>query len=669
MKENAEAKDSSEEASEPQLGPRATKIKERLRHNIDDDDDLVISKEDSGVQYANKAGKTFTDALHAREKILHSLVKQGCTMVGNVEVAALSGEVNAVVESECRQEAWRKSLQEDAEKTEKALKKMNDHWEHAATKLKIPEDLHASLCQLKQWSHELTDQKLAVIEGLRGELRELESTYSEEILEHARERAELLRRITEHVTELHQSYRAALREVQDVADKERRSLVKHYSGVWDESVQQLNDQMQQLLHQRLSNRTARTDQIIELKLHGAAPHTAIKDKLDSDIEKVLVEVMRIKAAQQMEESQLRYNQHVLQQQYRETTALVSEGRRSLNALMPTLNSFRRKVEAAEEGRAHSEQTALREIARIKELTQQYRSRLAKTTDVYTRQSRGLAHMHYGIMHDLVTKIVDTERAIQHGVLAREWVEPDLSGLTDLCPALNPRHTPALAAASRILAPPEEDSLEGSVSGETSADEEFLSALAVEAVFLVDEDTSHMQHHGPLLMLEHIFWELAIRTEADVLKLLKIARRHLLNRPQRPRLQREEEEEEEEEVDDADDEGISLQAREKLFSAEDILTILVAFSSSRGGSAAVHVEGKDGLARPPEYAEEEEEGTRWQNFISAFCKRSQAWSTIRDALTQYHLVLTERLEETKRVEALRRENAELRYLLQDVSAEE
>lgn len=58
---------------------------------------------------------------------------------------------------------------------------------------------------------------------------------------------------------------------------------------------------------------------------------------------MLVELMRVKAGQQMEESQLRYNQQVLQQQYRETTALVSEGRRTLNALRPTLNSNRRKV--------------------------------------------------------------------------------------------------------------------------------------------------------------------------------------------------------------------------------------------------------------------------------------------------------------------------------------
>lgn len=53
--------------------------------------------------------------------------------------------------------------------------------------------------------------------------------------------------------------------------------------------------------------------------------------------------MRMKAAQQVEESQLRYSQQVLQQQYRETTALVSEARRSLNALTPVLNTYRRKV--------------------------------------------------------------------------------------------------------------------------------------------------------------------------------------------------------------------------------------------------------------------------------------------------------------------------------------
>lgn len=52
----------------------------------------------------------------------------------------------------------------------------------------------------------------------------------------------------------------------------------------------------------------------------------------------------------------------------------------------------------------------------------------------------------------LSQIVEMDRGIQHGVLAREWVEPDLSALSDLCPALSPADTPALAAASRILAP-------------------------------------------------------------------------------------------------------------------------------------------------------------------------------------------------------------------------
>ncbi|KAK7084377.1 hypothetical protein SK128_021954 [Halocaridina rubra] len=649
-------------AAEPKLGPKASKIRERIRNNLDDDNDVVISKEDSGVQFANQAGQTFTKGLHSHEKILHALVKEGCTMVGNVEVAALSGEVAAVAESEGRQESWRKTLEEDTKKSEAALKQIQKSWDYATTKLTVPEDLHDSLCQFRQWSQDLTDQKLAVIEGLRGELRELEDKYCEELLEHATERTELLRRITEHVNELHQAYRSALRDIQDVSDTERQSVIKHYDEVWDESVKQINKQMQQLLHQRLNNRTTRTDEIIELKLHGAAPHTVIKDKLDSDIEKVLVEVMRVKAAQQMEESQLRYNQQVLQQQYRETTALVSEGRRSLNALTPTLNSLRRKAESAEETRIYNEQATVRETARIKDLISQYRSRLASTTVSNTRQARGLAHMHYEIMHDVATKIVDTERTIQHGILARDWVEPDLSALTELCPALDPKHTPALAAATRILAPSEDGSIEGSVSGEVGADEEFLTALSEVAVFLIDADTSHMRQHGALLMLEHIFWELAIHTEADVLKLLRVARKHLVSRPRRPRMARDVE------VEESDDEREAILHRDRLFTPEDVLSVLVAYCSTRLGSAGGQVEGKEGAERPPQYNEEEEEGVRWQDFLNTFCKRSQTWKTIRNSLEQYHSVLRERLDETKKVEHLRRENAELRYLLQDIQTE-
>lgn len=73
---------------------------------------------------------------------------------------------------------------------------------------------------------------------------------------------------------------------QDVADKERVGLVEYYGNVWEEAVNELNQQLQRLLHERLTNRTSRMDEIIQLKLHGAADHAAVKDKLDSDIEKV-----------------------------------------------------------------------------------------------------------------------------------------------------------------------------------------------------------------------------------------------------------------------------------------------------------------------------------------------------------------------------------------------
>ena len=52
----------------------------------------------------------------------------------------------------------------------------------------------------------------------------------------------------------------------------------------------------------------------------------------------------------------------------------------------------------------------------------------------------------------VWQVLEVERDIQHGVLARDWVEPDLQPLEDLKPPPNPRHTSALAVATRILRP-------------------------------------------------------------------------------------------------------------------------------------------------------------------------------------------------------------------------
>ncbi|KAG7165864.1 putative Sperm tail C-terminal domain-containing protein, partial [Homarus americanus] len=77
-----------------------------------------------------------------------------------------------------------------------------------------------------------------------------------------------------------------------------------------------------------------------------------------------------------------------------------------------------------------------------------------------------------------------------------------------------------------------------------------------------------------------------------------------------------------------------------------------------GAADVDEEG-------PLYAQEGEEAARWSSFLNNFCKRIRVWTATRDALTQYRDVLIGRLEEMRKVDRLRRENAELRFLLQGV----
>lgn len=79
-------------------------------------------------------------------------------------------------------------------------------------------------------------------------------------------------------------------------------------------------------------------------------------------------------------------------------------------------------------------------------------------------------------------------------------------------------------------------------------------------------------------------------------------------------------------------------------------------------------GMNGGEADPLYTQEGLEATRWRTFLDEFCKRARAWMATKDALTQYRDVLIGRLEETRRVERLRRENAELRFLLQGVIAD-
>ena len=120
-------------------------------------------------------------------------------------------------------------------------------------------------------------------------------------------------------------------------------MVEYYSNAWDEAITELDDKLQNLLQTRLQNRYQRMEEIISIKLHGASDQPQLQEELEQDIEQVMLELNKMKVRRQVEESQLRFNLFVLQQQFKETTSMLSEGRRSLNAMRPILLKYKSKA--------------------------------------------------------------------------------------------------------------------------------------------------------------------------------------------------------------------------------------------------------------------------------------------------------------------------------------
>ncbi|XP_076065320.1 dynein regulatory complex protein 1-like [Oratosquilla oratoria] len=547
------------------------------------DEEAPRSRQEAGQERARSTARNYTSALHDAERTLHVLLAHGCQLVGNVEVAAMTQEATTVSRVESLGSERRRRVEEDHRRAREKLECIRESWQ-VALKFTIPEELHRRLMDLKASCDDLMHGKRTLIEDLRGELQREDANYAAELLQQAQDRSELLRRITEHVSELHLEYRKHLRELQSVATREREALLKFYSDQWDEAIAELNAHLQDLLRTRLRNRQQRLQEVINLKLHGTSDHAQAKEQLDEDIEKILLKEVQLKTRRQLEEGQLAFNELVLEQQYRETTAMVSEGRRRLNALRLLLNNYKRKVEHQEALRARADRGVYRDVLSLKEQLQALQGRLKHASTVAKEQLAGVRELHYENVHNLVRRLVDLDRSIERGVLAKDWLEPDLSCLKDLDPALQApaTETPAITAAARILGHSEAASVSEVDSVSTSQqeeDEEFLRRLSEVCFFLVDvqpgeefeedlesriegeklqrmnrelnqisqqlrmreeprapppagEEEEEEQvikdpaHQKQLLFLEQIFWEVGVHNEEDVHKLLKLARRHL-----------------------------------------------------------------------------------------------------------------------------------------------
>ncbi|RXG57285.1 hypothetical protein Avbf_19128, partial [Armadillidium vulgare] len=61
--------------------------------------------------------------------------------------------------------------------------------------------------------------------------------------------------------------------------------------------------------------------------------------------------------------------------------------------------------------------------------------------------------------------------------------------------------------------------------------------------------------------------------------------------------------------------------------------------------------------------------KWSELTEMILKtRSKKWKMIKDALEKYYVVLSNRFQQSERVEKLRQENRELKYLLQGLDME-
>ena len=76
------------------------------------------------------------------------LITRITLQVGNVEVAAVSGEVVSVVSAEKTSDQWKNLLEEDEDATRKALETIHDKWE-VAIKHEVAENIYSDLCDLK----------------------------------------------------------------------------------------------------------------------------------------------------------------------------------------------------------------------------------------------------------------------------------------------------------------------------------------------------------------------------------------------------------------------------------------------------------------------------------------------------------------------------------------
>ncbi|KAF2362574.1 hypothetical protein FHG87_006675 [Trinorchestia longiramus] len=626
------------------------------------------------LELGSGAGAVVTRAVADDEEELQQLVAHGCSLVGNLEVAAVCSTVRAQVDSEASEATWRRTLEDSAREAAATVDEVQRRWKEAVEQ-HAPENMAEHLRQLKAECDTLLSKKQFLVTRLRQEIEALDETLLEEMTEHRHKREELLRRLAEHTRELSDASRDTIKHLQAVTEDQRKELTQSCSELLDAALVEFNADLEELMRRELEDAELKQQDRVSAQLVPSEDGGDVLTQLEAVWQQHTTAACALRLQRCLEKPRLLYRMRLMQQLQQTSAEQLNHTRRLIIGLRPQLQLHRQKREKENREREKRRETLLLQVKQQQQHLQQLQQRCSSRREHLQRVQRGISAMHCDALASLMHQIQEVEQHIEVQVLGSDRLPggDDAAELRTLLLQEPPFAQSAISTASSIIKgkpkeqPPlavGDDSASVSNYQPTEVEKTFLLGMVEAAFFLTPQESNPLDagkntpEDDAILQLENIFREVAVNSDTDMHALLTLARGSTpatTGSFQRPLAIQQ--------AADCYKSHASLCSDDEGFTNSEVLDILIEFTKRRRLSSARQDEHPAVSSPDDEDLGIHNDDCRWDSFLQEVCsRRERTWGIAGHTVGQYLAELQGRRRDEKTVVSLQQQVSELQRLL-------
>lgn len=619
------------------------------------------------------------DVITSANKEISSFKQDGQNLLSDVKVTALSVEANRRREQEKQQQEMRERLETEDRQEEEKFKEIVKGWDLTHGNFKTPQNLHNLLTEQTEACKQIINQKNKIINRFKEAARAADDSYTKDLKKENADLELIAKRMEQHVNEMTEKYQTCITRIEDALKSDRSETLAKSNKITRSAWEARAKQELEHVYKHLENTDIHMELLDEIRRQGAEAYAIMKDKLERDVHTHEQQLQQMKAIYQLNQEKLVYNHEILRNREEESQNIKNQQKRRITKLQDSLNSQRQKLVKQEQQFKQEVEQLSFDYQRIVQQHKELETKMKHFTNSDSKRFNDIWKMNFNTVKQLAAECLVADEIIHRQQLGipchrdskRIWFVEEselhqISDATNSASSLNQQGDP-------VLAPWQEESIKTSVTdmiqeltvsekdmdgSESLAEKiakssnlehtyvkQFMNLLANEGDFLFEDKlitllASLQSDHSTLVKLEAIFSAVGIQTEEDVRLLAQEfkAANHELD----------------------------------LNSANQILPVLKTFimhnsSFSESGSSKdskisqkskakrFTMNGKEWAALDKKY---------WSEMSEVIPKNKlNLWDALEPALAKYYDELTERRKLIDQTDNLKRQNSELRLLLQ------